>query len=138
MSRSAISIKAFGFYAMALGAGLVLVPNLLLTLFGMPQTQEVWIRALGVLAFNIGIYYWAAAEAEAIAVFRVTVWTRLLVLACFVAFVLLGLAKPVLILFGVVEALGALWTWLALRSEKREGQRAYPASRIDPRYESRM
>ena len=36
----------------------------------------------------------------------------------FTAFVPLGLAQPPLILFGVVDLLGAIWTGLALRSLK--------------------
>jgi len=39
-----------------------------------------------------------------------------LVILFFSAFVFFGLARPVLILFGVVDLLAAIWTWLALRS----------------------
>jgi hypothetical protein len=38
------------------------------------------------------------------------------VLVFFVAFALLGLAPPVLVLFGAVDAAAACWTALALRS----------------------
>ena len=138
MSRTAFTIKAFGVYLLLLGLGLIVVPNLLLSLLGMPQTREVWIRVLGVVVVNVGIYYWAAAASEALAFFRASVYARPLVLVCFAAFALLGLASPVLVLFGAVDAAGALWTWLTLRSEKREGQRAFPPSRIDPRFNSRM
>lgn len=138
MSRSALTIKVAACYLLALGLGLMFVPNLLLTLFGMPPTREVWIRVLGVAVFNFGLGYWAAASSEALAFFRMSTYGRPLVLVAFAAFVLLGLAQPQLLLFGAVEAAGALWTWLTMRLERREGQRAYPASRIDPRYESRM
>lgn len=138
MSRTALSIQAFGVYLLALALGLILAPDLLLSLFRLPPTSEVWIRVVGVVLLTEGIYYWAAARSEAIGFFRATLFARPLVLLCFAAFILLGLANPVLALFGVVDAAGALWTWLALRSEAREGQRAYPASRIDPRFESRM
>ena len=43
------------------------------------------------------------------------VWLPFLFLSL-VAFVLFGLAPPQLILFGVLDLLGALWTFLALRS----------------------
>jgi hypothetical protein len=138
MSKTAFTIKAFAAYLAVLGVGLVLVPNLLLSLFGMAQTTEVWIRVLGVVVLNLGVYYWAAAECEALLFFRASIYTRALVLACFVGFVLLGLAKPVLVLFGLADAAGALWTWLTMRREQRQGQRVYPASRIDPRFNSRM
>lgn len=40
------------------------------------------------------------------------------VIVFFGAFVLLGFVSPVLILFGLVDLLGAVWTALALRSER--------------------
>ena len=138
MSKTAFTIKASCCYILALGLGLVLVPNLVLATLRMPPSGDVWIRVLGVVVINIGIFFWVAARTEAVALFHASVIVRPLVLVWFGAFVLLGLASPMLLLFGVIEALGALWTWLMLKSEQREGQRASPASRIDPRYESRM
>jgi hypothetical protein len=49
---------------------------------------------------------------------KLTVYTRSSLIVFFAAFVLLGLASPPLILFGVVDLLGAIWTGLALRSPK--------------------
>lgn len=69
MSKSAFSVKAFGIYLLVLGVGLAFAPNLLLSAFGMPVTSEVWIRVVGVLVFNIGIYYIYAARCEAKAFF---------------------------------------------------------------------
>ena len=138
MSKTAFTIKASCCYILALGLALVLVPNLVLSAMRMPPTIDVWIRVLGVVVINIGIFFWVAARTEAIALFRVSLIVRPLVLVWFGAFVLLGLASPMLLVFGAIEALGALWTWLTMRSDKRQGQRIYPASRIDPRYESRM
>ena len=70
MSKAAFSVKAFGYYLIVLGIGLTLVPNLLLSVFGMPPTTEVWVRVVGVLVFNIGIYYLYAARCEATAFFQ--------------------------------------------------------------------
>ncbi len=138
MSKTAFTIKAFGCYLLVLGLALILVPNLLLSLFGVPQTTEVWIRVVGMVVLTEGIYYWAAAESEAMSFFRASVYARPLVLLGFAAFALFDFASPMLVLFGAVDAAGALWTWLTMKSEKGQGQRAYPPSRIDPRYESRM
>jgi hypothetical protein len=85
----------------------------------MPQTTEVWIRVVGILVFNIGIYYWYAAKCEATAFFRASVYTRTLVLVSFAGFAALGLASPVLILFGAVDFAGGVWTYLALSAEKQ-------------------
>ena len=139
MSRAAFSIKASCVYILALGLALVLVPNLVLSLLRMPPTSEVWIRVLGVVVINIGIFFWVAARTEATVLFRTSVLVRPLALVWFGAFVALGLVSPMLMVFGLIEAAGALWTWLALRADAgRDGQQAYPASRIDPRYDTKM
>ena len=138
MSKTAFTIKASCCYIMALGLTLVLAPNLLLAVMRMPPTGEVWIRVLGMVVINLGTFFWVAARTEAVALFRATLYVRPLVLAWLAAFVLLGLAPPQLLVFGVIEAAGALWTWLALRADQRSGEPANPVSRIDPRYESRM
>jgi hypothetical protein len=138
MSRTAFSIKASCCYIIALGLALVMAPNLVLATLRMPATGEVWIRVLGVVVVNIGIFFWVAARTEAVALFRASVMVRPLALLWFGAFVLLGFASPMLLLFGVIEVAGALWTWLALRADGQAGVPAHPVSRIDPRYESRM
>jgi len=50
--------------------------------------------------------------------FRWTVYARPTLIIFFIAFVLLGYVNPALILFGIVDLLGAIWTGLALRSDK--------------------
>lgn len=117
MSKPALTIKLFAVYLFGLGIVLVLVPNLLLTTFGLPETREVWIRVIGVVVINLGVYYWYAAVSEARPFFVASVYTRTFVLAAFTAFALLDYAGPMLILFGAVDFAGGFWTWLALRSE---------------------
>jgi hypothetical protein len=119
MSKSAFTVKVFGIYALILGIALIAVPNLLLGIFGLPVTSEVWVRVVGVVVFNIGLGYWIAAKSEAWAFFQGTVYPRSFVLVAFIGFWLLGFVKPVLILFGVVDVAGAIWTQRALRSEGR-------------------
>ncbi|MBB4864886.1 membrane-bound ClpP family serine protease [Pseudomonas nitritireducens] len=118
MSRAALTLKYFAIYLMLLGIALVLLPNLLLTLFGMAPTAEVWVRVVGVLAFNIGLYYWFAARAECRELFVASVYTRAIVLASFAAFAALKLSEPVLVLFGAVDFCGGLWTLHALRKDR--------------------
>jgi hypothetical protein len=117
-SSAAFTVKAFGIYALITGLNLIFAPNMLLNLFGIPATSEVWIRVVGVLAFNIGIYYWYAAKCEAKAFFEATVYVRCFVFIAFALFVTMGLVHKALILFGCVEVVGAIWTWLALRRKK--------------------
>jgi hypothetical protein len=77
----------------------------------------VWIRVAGVLGFNIGIYAWVGARHRPF--LEASVYTRALVCVAFVAFVLLGFASPLLVLFGLVDLAGGIWTWLALKADAR-------------------
>jgi hypothetical protein len=82
--------------------------------FGLPPTTEVWIRVVGMLAALLGVYYWTAAATELTPFFRASVLCRLTVPLFFLIFVAAGWARWPLILFGVIDALGAAWTWRAL------------------------
>ncbi len=55
------------------------------------------------LVFSLGYYYIVAARHELVAFFRATTYGRAAVVLFFIAFVVLGFVKPVLILFGVVD-----------------------------------
>jgi hypothetical protein len=116
MSKPAKSILVFGVYMAATGLGFLVIPNILLDLFGFPTTDEPWIRVVGLLVLILAFYYIQAARQEVEAVFRWSLYCRPAAFVVFTSFVLLGLAKPMLILFGVIDLLGAIWTGLALRS----------------------
>jgi hypothetical protein len=118
MSRAARSLFVFGIYLGALGAGLLLVPNLLLQLFGVPPTGEVWIRINGMFVLCLSFYYILAARNELTNFIRWTVYARAAVIFYFAAFVLLVSAPPALLLFGLIDLLAAIWTWLALKKEQ--------------------
>ena len=118
MSRAAFTLKIFAVYLYALGLVLVVSPNLLLNTFGFPPTDEVWIRVLGLVVINLGTYYWFAAKSEARPFFVASVFTRIFVLLAFTGLAVLGLAKPMLILFGAIDTAGGLWTLSALRRSR--------------------
>jgi hypothetical protein len=115
MSKAAVSVFAFAIYLFVLGPVLVVVPNALLTVFGIPETGEVWIRVVGMLVVFLGLYYVVGARNELVPFMRATVYGRFGVLTFFIAFVALGLAPPILVLFGVIDAAGAVWTASAIR-----------------------
>jgi hypothetical protein len=120
MSPSARSVRVFSFYLLLLGGANLLAPNRVLLLFGMPPTQEVWLRVVGMLLLMLSYYFFRASGAEMRDFLRWTSHGRLAAPVCFTAFVLLGLAPPILILFGVVDAAGAVWTLACLRREGRD------------------
>lgn len=118
MSKSARSVFIFGLYLGVLGIVLLVTPNFLLGVFQLPSTNEVWIRVVGMLVFLLGVYYLLAARKEMTDFFQWTVYLRPTVILFFAVFVLLGFVKPILILLGAVDLLGAIWTGMALRASK--------------------
>jgi hypothetical protein len=123
MSGVARSLVVFGWYLAGLGASLVLAPNVVLGMFGLPPTEEVWIRVVGVLVLVIAYFDVRLGRAEFLPHARLTVHARVGVFVLLVAFVLAGLAKPILVLIGAIDLAGALWTAAALRSHARSATR---------------
>jgi len=115
MSPAAKSVYYFGFYLYLVSLTLVFFPNILLGVLHIPETNEVWIRVLGVLVGLIGFYYHRSGAKNISAFFPLTVPTRTVVLLSFIVFVVLKMASPVLIGFGAVDFAGALWTMMALK-----------------------
>jgi hypothetical protein len=118
MSRSALSIFVFGLYLVGLGIILVVIPNVWLGIFQMPATNDVWIRVVGMLLFYLGIYYILAARKGMTDFFRWTVYLRPTVILFLITFVLLGFVKPIIVLIGVVDFIGAVWTGMTLQASK--------------------
>lgn len=119
MSSAAKSLFAFGVYLAGLSLVLLFVPNLLLQFFGIPPTSEVWIRIVGMMMLCLSVYYTLAAKSEITNFIRWTVPARVGVLIFFSVFVLSGLAPKALLIFGLIDFASAIWTWFALRADKR-------------------
>lgn len=120
MTRSAKSVLVFALYLFVLGPTLLVAPNFLLSLFGVAETTDVWIRVVGMLVTLLGFYYVQAARHGLATFLHATVWARGSVVVFFAAFVALKLAPPILVLFGAIDLVGAIWTFLCLRAESLE------------------
>ena len=115
MTSAAKSLYYFGFYLLILGITLTVFPNMLLSIFQIEETTEVWIRVLGAVVFGIGLYYVFMAPTNNTVFLTLSIYVRASILLWFIAFVLIGWAPTQLILFGLADAAGAAWTYLALR-----------------------
>lgn len=126
MSRAAKTVFAFGLYMFGQGAFLILAPNVLLGLFGLAPTTEVWVRVVGWALCVLGVYYVQAARHELRPFFQWSAVVRLLQLGFFLALVAARQAAPVLLAFSAVEFASGVWTLLALR---QDGQAAPATAR---------
>ena len=119
MTASAKSVYFFGFYLYVVGLTLIFIPNIFLNTLQIPETKEVWIRIAGLLALFIGFYYHRTGAENLTPFFKFTIPTRVLACIAFTIFVVLKYVSPVLIGVGLVDLVGAVWTFFALRKEKQ-------------------
>jgi hypothetical protein len=115
VSSAARSILVYSVYLFGQGVVLLLVPNLALAIFGLPEAVGIWVRIVGMTVFFFAIYYVVAARNEFRPFFLLSVATRLSVPFIFIAFIAAGLAPWNLLLFTPVDIFFAAWTWFALR-----------------------
>ncbi|OVE78658.1 hypothetical protein BVY01_04830 [bacterium I07] len=121
MSNSGKSVFVFGIYLVVLGLGFLICPNFILNIFGIPETAEPWIRVMAMLLLFLAYYDVQAARSNFIDFFKWSVSARSSVIVFFLIFVLLDIAPPILILFGVIDLIAALWTAFELRRENPSG-----------------
>jgi len=114
MSGVRLSIVTWSVYVVAVGLGLLLVPESVTDLVGMDTPTEVWIRVAGVATLSVGVFYFAAAVHRARWLFWYSVPVRI---GSGVALAALAVTESVwrLWLLGIIDILGAGWTFAALR-----------------------
>ena len=128
MSKTARTMVIYGWYVILfLALPFLLVPQLILPIAGMAAPTDVWVRVLGMTVLFLGFYYIQFGRLELTQFFRYSVVARLLVPVFFLAFVLLGLAPPVLLAFTIPDIIFACWTALSLRGEAPVANRSATA-----------
>jgi hypothetical protein len=115
MSKKAVSVIVFGVYYLMAGLTYLVLPGLALSLFGFPVEGTLYLRMAGILMGILAYFYIQAARQELVPFFQWTIHARIAAFVLFVALVVLGLAQPMLALFGLVDLFGAIWTWLVGR-----------------------
>ena len=115
MNRAAQSVLVFGVYMLGQGLLLMLAPNLLLGVLGLPLETSVWPRAVGVALGALGYYYVRNALVNNTEFFAWTVQVRTAQFIAFIGFVLFASASPVLLFTSGFEFLAGVWTWFELR-----------------------
>ena len=115
MTGVARSVLVYSIYVLGLGATLLLAPNVPLPIFGIPQTNEVWIRVAGMTVIFLGIFYLVAALNDYRQIFVVSIGIRFAVVVFFAAFAIAGFAPWNLVLLTPLDVLFAIWTLIELR-----------------------
>ena len=115
---AARSVQVFGVYLALVGLTLLFIPNIFLSVIGVENTHEIWIRLSGILLMALSVYYLVAVQHNLPVIFKVTVYIRCTIIFFFTAFVLLNMMKPVMLVFAAIDFAGGVWTYFAM---KREG-----------------
>lgn len=115
MSGASRSLLVYSIYTLGLGLTLLLVPNIPLPLFGLPEAKDVWIRVAGMTVIFLSIFYFIAARHDFKAFFVASVWFRFAVVGFFAAFAAAGFTSWNILLFTPLDVLFALWTLIELR-----------------------
>lgn len=117
MSAPARSVFVWSIYLLVLGTWLLVAPNLLFAGLGLPETEEIWIRVVGILVVILALFFYDASINEARSFFVASVLARLFSAAAFLAFWITGEPWQLLV-FGLIDALGAVWTLTTLRGRR--------------------
>ena len=117
MSGATLSVLAYGIYLIVLGVIYMIIPNVPLKLFGFQPTTEPWIRVMAAMVLIVGYYYVQAARHRLTAFYRWTLHCRVFFPLFTVVLVAADMVEPMLLLFGLIDLAGAIWTALALRGE---------------------
>lgn len=100
-----------------IGVPTIIFPRLVSLSPALPSPDYFYIRLTGFFATALGSYCILAARHEWKEFFRWSVYTRLTLVLFYIALVLSGTAESRILIDGIIDLAGAIWTAWALRSE---------------------
>lgn len=114
MDAATLSIFIWGIYVLLIGILLLFIPDKTLSLFGHEKPKDHWIRVVGIIAISLGYFYLNSAQNEVYSFYWASIYARIAGLIGFSGLVIYKIVKPKIILFGIIDAIGAAWTLLTL------------------------
>ncbi|WP_276133085.1 hypothetical protein [Polluticoccus soli] len=115
MKHVRLSLLIFSAYVAVMGSVLLFAPLAILPIFDLPTAGDVWIRLLGFVLLSSSVYYIGAARLGFTPFAWWTVYTRAFAPVLIVILIAMKLAPIQLISCGIVDGLGGLWTYWALK-----------------------
>lgn len=117
MNNSSKSVLVFGVYLFIVGLTLLLIPNIFLSIIGVANTNEVWIRLSGILLSALSIYYIVAAGHNLSIILKTTAYIRCTIIIFFSIFVYLQMMEPVMLIFAAIDFIAGAWTYIEMKKE---------------------
>jgi hypothetical protein len=119
MKQSSLSMLVFGIYEAILCVIFIVFPNQFCALFKLNPPDGFWIRVFGMVLGILAFYYLMAVHEDNRSFYHWTFYGRLVILPTFAVFVILGIAPPIVLLFGAWDTGCGIWTGIALQREER-------------------
>ncbi len=116
MRRAKLSLQVWVLYTLLLGIGLMLIPGTLLGIFQIEEPADSWVKVVGVLALVLTVLYSYIIKESSANMYEATVYGRGVAVAGLVG-IAFAAGPWQLALFAAVDAIGALWTYFALRAD---------------------
>lgn len=118
MTKAGKSLFYFGIYVALVGLLFLTIPGALVSLAKLPPVPEGWARIIGLLALIVAACDIISGRNNVSVLIRASIYIRLGFTAGIVLLVLTKQMSSSALLFGVIDTLGAIWTAVALKSEK--------------------
>lgn len=114
MNRTGKTLFVFGLYAILTGAVFIAYPPIIKILH-LPTISSGWLRLIGLLVIALGSYYVVAGKTNDFVFARASVIIRFGFFIGVVILVITGEMPGSLLTFGILDAMGALWTRSTLK-----------------------
>lgn len=127
LSLAGWSMLVFGILLLLNGLTTILHPKMsFLAATHSPGDTDLGVRMFGMLSFYLGYYYIRSAfyHEQMRAFYIWTVQGRTSALIFFLGFVLFEIAHPKILIIPIIDYVGAIWTGLAVRRERRSEETA--------------
>ena len=118
MTRAGNSLFWFGIFIFLTGLLFAVIPQSIISLMKLPEIPTNWARFIGLIVMVIGTYDMICGRWDVIPFIKASVFVRFGFALGTILFFVLGQMPATILLFGAADALGAIWTILALRSER--------------------
>jgi NAD/NADP transhydrogenase beta subunit len=119
MTKSGKSVFYFGIYVVLMGVLVCLVPAELISILKLPEIPTAWAIFMGLLVIVIGCYDIICGRNNLKPLIKGSIYLRLFFFTGIFVLFISGQMPKEIILLGVIDLLGAVWTIFSLKAETK-------------------
>jgi len=119
MTKSGKSVFYFGIYVILMGVLVCLVPAELISILKLPEIPTAWAIFMGLLVIVIGCYDIIGGRNNLKPLIKGSIYLRLFFFTGVLVLFISGQMPKEIILLGVIDLVGAVWTIFSLKAETK-------------------